>query len=69
MKRLIEHISDNFAVKSLSIATLFVKPGRVDISFPQHYAYEMENDDLLVGYGLPWQDELRNVPFVSKLVK
>jgi hypoxanthine phosphoribosyltransferase len=41
----------------------------VDIPFQQFYAYEMENDDLLVGYGLPWQDKLRNVPYVSKLVK
>jgi len=69
MKRLVEHISDHYAVKSLSIATLFVKPSRVDIPVPQYYAYEMENDDLLVGYGLPWQNKLRNVPCISKLVK
>lgn len=69
MKRLVEHIQNNYQVKSLSIATLFVKPSRVDIPVPQYFAYEMENDDLLVGYGLPWQDELRNVPFVSKLKK
>ncbi|WP_232061025.1 phosphoribosyltransferase [Vibrio taketomensis] len=69
MKRLIEHLASNYAVKSLSIATLFVKPGRVDIPVTQYFAYEMPNDDLLVGYGLPWQDKLRNVPYVSKLVK
>lgn len=69
MKRLVEYLSKNYQPKSLSIATLFVKPGRVDIPFPQLYAYEMENDDLLVGYGLPWNDKLRNVPYVSKLVK
>ncbi|MDR9830473.1 phosphoribosyltransferase family protein [Vibrio sp. FNV 38] len=69
MKRLIEHISTHYPVKSLSIATLFVKPNRVDIPVTQYFAYEMENDDLLVGYGLPWKDKLRNVPFVSKLVK
>ena len=69
MKRLVEHIQSNYKVKSLSIATLFVKPSRVDIPVPQYYAYEMENDDLLVGYGLPWQDELRNIPYVSKLNK
>ncbi|WNJ97759.1 phosphoribosyltransferase family protein [Vibrio ruber] len=69
MKRLVSYVLKHYDVKSLSIATLFVKPGRVDISVPQYYAYEMENDDLLVGYGLPWQDKLRNVPYVSKLVK
>ncbi|KXF82914.1 phosphoribosyltransferase [Enterovibrio coralii] len=69
MKRLVSHILENYDVNSLSIATLFVKPGRVDIPVPQYFAYEMENDDLLVGYGLPWQDKLRNVPYVSKLVK
>lgn len=69
MKRLIEHIETNYQVKSLSIATLLVKPGRVDIPVTQYYAYKMPNDDLLVGYGLPWQNKLRNVPYISKLVR
>lgn len=69
MKRLVEHIHENYAIKSLSIATLFVKPSRVVIPIPQYFAYEMENDDLLVGFGLPWQDELRNLPYVAKLIK
>ncbi|MGY3571775.1 phosphoribosyltransferase [Vibrio paucivorans] len=69
MKRLVAHIQEHYDVKSLSIATLFVKPNRVDIPVTQYYAYEMTTDDLLVGYGLPWQDKLRNVPYVSKLVK
>jgi len=69
MKRIISYLSANFTAKSLSIATLFVKPNRVDIPVDQHFAYEMQNDDLLVGYGLPWQDKYRNVPFISKLIK
>ena len=69
MKRLVEHISSHYQAKSLSIATLIVKPSRVDIPVTQYYAYEMANDDLLVGYGLPWQDKLRNIPYISKLVK
>lgn len=64
MKRLVAHMLEHHHVKSLSIATLFVKPSRVDILVPQYYAYEMENDDLLGGYGLPWEDKLRNVPYV-----
>jgi hypoxanthine phosphoribosyltransferase len=68
MKRLVDHILTNYRVKSLAVVTLFVKPGRVKIEAPQYYAYEMDNDDLLVGYGLPWQDKLRNLPFVAKLI-
>lgn len=69
MKRLAAYLSEGFTIKSLSIATLFVKPGRINIPFAQNFAYEMENDDLLVGYGLPWNNQLRNIPYLSKLVK
>lgn len=69
MKRLAAYLGEGFAIKSLSIATLFVKPNRVNIPFEQHFAYEMENDDLLVGYGLPWNNQLRNIPYLSKLIK
>ncbi|ANQ24627.1 hypoxanthine phosphoribosyltransferase [Vibrio natriegens] len=68
MKRLTEHLINNFDIKSLSIATLFVKPSRVDIPVPQYFAYEMKSDELLVGYGLPWQDKSRNLPFISKVI-
>ncbi|UGA53533.1 phosphoribosyltransferase [Vibrio sp. VB16] len=69
MKRIAHYLNDQFELNSLLIATLFVKPGRVNIPVEQYYAYEMQNDDLLVGYGLPWKDRLRNLPYVSKLVK
>lgn len=69
MKRLVEHLSTCFQPASIAIATLFVKPGRVAIPFPQYYACEMESDELLIGYGLPWQHKYRNIPFISKLVK
>lgn len=69
MKRLVAYMQKNCQVKSLSIATLFVKPGRAVIPVPQFYAYEMADDDMLVGYGLPWKDKFRNVPYLSKLVK
>lgn len=69
MKRIVEFLAQNFNVKSISVATLFVKPGRVNIPVDQHFAYEMENDDLLVGYGLPWNDKYRNMPFISRLIK
>lgn len=66
MKRLVEHLQA-FSPKSLSIATLFVKPGRVAIPAEQCYAYEMATDELLVGYGLPWEHKYRNIPHISKL--
>jgi len=69
MKRIVEFLAQNYSVKSISVATLFVKPGRVNIPVDQHFAYEMENDDLLVGYGLPWNDKYRNMPFISQLIK
>lgn len=69
MKRLIEHIQGNYQPKSLCVATLLVKPSRVDIPVPLYYAYEMDSDDLIVGYGLPWGDKYRNLPSISKLMK
>lgn len=69
MKRIAHYLGSQFALKSLTIATLFVKPGRVNIPVEQCYAYEMKNDDLLVGYGLPWKNHLRNIPYISKLIK
>ncbi|WP_235158903.1 phosphoribosyltransferase, partial [Escherichia coli] len=66
MRRLVAHLQA-FAPRSLSIATLFVKPGRVAIPAEQFYAYEMTSDDLLVGYGLPWEHKYRNIPYVSRL--
>lgn len=67
MKRLVQHILANHTPKSVSIAVLFVKPGRVDIPVKQYYAYEMKNDDLLIGYGMPWDNKYRNLPYVAKL--
>ncbi|MDD2841900.1 MAG: phosphoribosyltransferase family protein [Tolumonas sp.] len=69
MKRIVEFLAQNYTTKSISVATLFVKPGRVNIPIDQHFTYEMENDDLLVGYGLPWNDKYRNMPFISQLIK
>lgn len=68
MKRIVDYLTHNFNFRSLSIATLFVKPSRAEIHAPQYFAYEMDNDDLLVGYGLPWQDKSRNLPFIAKVI-
>lgn len=66
MKRLVAHLVTHQPA-SVSVATLFVKPGRVDIPVRQYYAYEMDSDEMLVGFGLPWQGQLRNLPYVAKL--
>lgn len=66
MRRLVAHL-EAFHPTSISVATLFVKPGRVNIPVPQYFAQEMDSDDMLVGFGLPWRDELRNLPYVAKL--
>lgn len=67
MKRLVEYLEATYAPASLAIATLFVKPGRIDIPVDQFYGHEMGSDDLLVGYGLPWEHKYRNLPFISRL--
>lgn len=67
MKRLVQFITENYTPKSVSVAVLFVKPGRVDIPVKQFYAFEMENDDLLIGYGMPWENKYRNLPYIAKL--
>ena len=69
MKRLIEFLATNYSPASLAVAVLFVKPGRVDVGAEAFYAYEMDSYDLLVGYGLPWNDLHRNRPNVSKLLR
>lgn len=67
MKRLVEYIKEHHSPRSVSVAILFVKPGRVEIHAKQYYAYEMLNDDLLIGYGMPWDNKYRNLPYVAKL--
>lgn len=67
MKRIVDHIKNNYHPASVSVAILFVKPGRITIPVKQYYAYEMDNDDLMIGYGMPWENKYRNLPFVARL--
>lgn len=66
MKRLVAHL-EAYQPASLAVATLFVKPGRVAIPVRQYYGFEMDSDELLVGFGLPWRDQLRHLPYVARL--
>ncbi|RJX72431.1 hypoxanthine phosphoribosyltransferase [Vibrio sinensis] len=69
MKRVAAFFAEQQGVQSVSIATLFVKPGRIDIPFTQYFAYEMDNDDMVIGYGLSWQDRFKNLPYIAKLAQ
>lgn len=66
MKRLVAHLGA-YQPRSVSVATLFVKPGRAEIPAPLYFAYELDSDDMLVGFGLPWQNRLRNLPYVARV--
>ena len=67
MKRLVAHIRSLYAVNSISVATLFVKPGRVDVGAQEYYGLAMQSDELLVGYGLPWAHKSRNLPYIARI--
>lgn len=69
MKRVAAFFAEQQGVQSVSIATLFVKPGRIEIPFSQYFAYEMENDDMVIGYGLSWGDRFNNLPYIAKLAQ
>lgn len=68
MRRLVEHIQAAGA-RSVSAAVSFVKPGRVDIPATQYYGHELTSDEMLVGFGLPWHDLYRNLPYVARLAE
>ena len=42
MKRIVEFLAQITVLNPFPVATLFVKPGRVNIPVEQHFAYEME---------------------------
>ncbi len=66
MKRLVSFFQSEHAPRSVSVVTLFARPGRVDIGCEHYYAREVEEEGILVGYGLPWEGAHRNQPFISK---
>lgn len=67
MARLVSYLTQHYQPRSLAVATLFVKAARRTIDIPQYYAYEVDTADLLVGYGLPWNDQYRNLPYIACL--
>lgn len=66
MKRLVAHLR-GFGPASIRVATLFVRPGRVDVGAPVLTGFELDSDELVVGFGLPWEGKYRNLPYVARL--
>lgn len=64
MKRLVAHLH-GYGPTSIRVATLFVKPGSQDMPVEALHGHELDTDELVVGYGLPWRDYGRNLPVVS----
>lgn len=67
MKRIVKHIHDHHDVQSLSVCTLFARKGHKSVGADTEYAYEMENESLLIGYGLSLNTLYRNLPNVSAI--
>lgn len=34
-----------------------------------HFGHELERDEMLAGFGLPWHDLYRNLPYVARVVE
>lgn len=58
---------DELAPRSLECAVLLRKRGRQRVAIePDYVAFEIP-DEFVVGYGLDFQDEYRNLPYVASL--
>ena len=66
LSKLLEQLSQ-LRPASLRSAVLLRKQGRQQVSIcPNHVAFEIP-DAFVVGYGLDYRDEFRNLPFVASL--
>ena len=58
---------ERLEARSIRIAVLLRKRGRQQVSLaPDFVAFEIP-DEFVVGYGLDYQDEYRNLPFIAAL--
>ena len=62
----LEHLS-NYEPKSLEICTLLSKPDRRKINIDAKYVGFTIPDEFVVGYGLGYNEEYRNLPYVGVL--
>jgi len=64
MQFLIENLSTRKPA-SVKVCTLLEKPSRARVQVPIHYKGFVIPDAFVVGYGLDFDEKLRNVPFVG----
>ena len=57
----------DLGAKDVKIAALFLKPGKFHKNFPVDYVGFSIPDDFIVGYGLDYKEEGRNLPDVYQL--
>ncbi len=54
---------------SVRVASMLDKPGRRKIDFkPDYVGFEIPSDKFIVGYGLDYQERLRNLPHIYHMV-
>lgn len=66
----LSYLVDNLekrGAKSVKICTLLDKPDRRKADVPVHYRGFMVPDEFIVGYGLDYAEQYRNLPFVAAL--
>lgn len=68
----LSYITDNLkkrGAKSVKICTLLDKPERRKVDVPVDYRGFIIPDEFVVGYGIDYAEQFRNLPFVSALKK
>ena len=66
----LSYLTDNLnkrGAKSVKICTLLDKPDRRKVEVPVHYRGFLIPDEFVVGYGLDYAEQYRNLPFVAAL--
>ncbi|MDP6942865.1 MAG: hypoxanthine phosphoribosyltransferase [Myxococcota bacterium] len=66
-----QYLLDNLSTRqpeSLAVCTLLHKPARTRVEVPIHYKGFTIDDHFVVGYGLDFQQCLRNLPFIGRKV-
>lgn len=61
------HLMDGLGPKSVKSAVLLLKTGRQEVEYrPDFVAFDIP-DEFVVGYGLDYNDEYRNLPYLASL--
>jgi len=68
--RTLDYILRNFRTRNplnLRVATLLSKPSRREINVPVNYMGFEVPDEFVIGYGLDFKEQYRNLPFIGVL--